>query len=42
MTRNDLAQMGRDEMIDLILRQAQQIGVLQSEIEALRQKLEQG
>jgi transposase len=42
MTRNGMAQMSRDELIDLILLQAQQITVLQSEVEALRQKLEQG
>lgn len=42
MTRNEMAQLSRDELIDLILLQAQQIGVLQAEIEALRKKLEQG
>lgn len=42
MTRNEMAQMSRDELMDLILLQAQQIAVLQSEVEALRQKLEQG
>jgi transposase len=42
MTRNEMAQMSRDELIDLLLMQAHQIGVLQAEIEALRKKLEQG
>ncbi|HUE97608.1 MAG TPA: DUF6444 domain-containing protein [Anaerolineales bacterium] len=42
MTRNEMAQMSQDELIDLILMQAQQIAVLQSEVEALRKKLEQG
>lgn len=42
MTRNELAHMSRDELMDLILLQAQQIAGLQAEIEALRQKLEQG
>lgn len=42
MTRNEMAQMSRDELMDVILLQAQQIGVLQAEIESLRQKLEQG
>lgn len=42
MTRNEMAQMSRDELMDLILLQAQQLAVLQAEIEVLRQKLEQG
>lgn len=42
MTRNEMAHMSRDELMDLILVQAQQIAVLQAEIEALHQKLEQG
>jgi len=42
MTRNAMAQRSRDELIDLIFLQAQQIAVLQAEVEALRQKLEQG
>ena len=42
MTRQELAQMSRDELMDLILLQAQQIAVLQSEIEALQKKWEQG
>jgi hypothetical protein len=42
MTRDKMARMSRDELMDLILKQAQQIAVLQSEVEALRQKLEQG
>jgi hypothetical protein len=37
MTRNEMAQMSRDELMDLVLMQAQQIAVLQSEVEALRQ-----
>jgi transposase len=47
MTRLDLAQMSQDEMIDLILAQAQQVAKLvelnakmQAEIEALRMKLD--
>jgi len=42
MTRNEMAQMSRDELMDLILMQAQQIAMLQSEMEALRLKLEKG
>lgn len=42
MTRNEMAEMSRDELMDLILLQAQQIAVLQAEIETLRKKLEQG
>lgn len=42
MTRDEMAQLSRDKLMDLIFLQAQQIAVLQSEIEALRQKLEQG
>src|SRR6185369_4063549 len=42
MTRNDLAQMSQDELIDLVLAQAQQNAKLQAEIEALRMKLEKG
>jgi transposase len=42
MTRDEMAQMSRDKLMDLILLQAQQIAVLQAEIEALRKKLEQG
>jgi transposase len=42
MTRNEMAQMSRDELMDLLLKQAEQIAVLQSEVEALRKKLEQG
>ena len=41
MTRDKVAEMSRDELMDLILLQAQQIKVLQAEIEALRKKLEQ-
>lgn len=42
MTREKMARMSRDELMDLILKQAQQIAGLQAEIEALRKKLEQG
>lgn len=42
MTRNEMAQLSREELMDLILLQAQQLAVLQSEVEALRKKLEQG
>ena len=42
MTRDKMARMSRDELMDLILMQGQQIAVLQSEVEALRKKLEQG
>jgi len=42
MTRNDLAQMSRDELIDLVLANAEQNAKLQAEIEALRMKLEKG
>jgi transposase len=42
MTRNEMAELSRDELIDLILMQAEQKAVLQSEVEALRKKLEQG
>jgi transposase len=42
MTGNEMAQLSRDELMDLIFLQAQQIAVLQAEIEALRKKLEQG
>jgi hypothetical protein len=42
MTHNEMAQMSRDELMDLILMQAQQIAMLQSEVEALRLKLENG
>jgi len=42
MTRNDLAQMSHDELIDLVLAQAQQNAKLQADVEALRMKLEKG
>lgn len=42
MTRIDLAQMSQDELIDLILAQAQQVVKLQAEVEALRMKLDKG
>ena len=42
MTRIDLAQMSQDELIDLILAQAQQVAKLQAEVEALRMKLDKG
>lgn len=42
MTRNDLAQMSHDELIDLVLAQAQENAQMQAEIEALRLKMEKG
>ena len=42
MTRNDLAQMSHDELIDLVLAQAQENAKLQADVEALRMKLEKG
>ena len=41
MTRNDLAQLSREELIDLVLAQFEQVSKLQAEVEALRRKLEQ-
>jgi hypothetical protein len=40
MTRNDLAQMSHDELIDLVLAQAQENAKLQADVDALRVKLE--
>src|SRR5512133_4214640 len=40
MTRNDLTQKSQDELIDLVLAQAEHISKQQAEIEALRLKLE--
>jgi len=42
MTQNDLAQMSRDEMIQLILAQIEQLAQLKADNEALRMKLEKG
>lgn len=42
MTRDEMAQMSREELMDLLVLQGQQIAVLQAEIEALRKQLEQG
>jgi transposase len=42
MTRNDLARMSQDALIDLVLAQAQQVANLQAEVEALRMKLDKG
>jgi len=42
MTRLDLAQVSQDELIDLILAQAQQMAKLQAEVEVLRLKLDKG
>jgi hypothetical protein len=42
MTRNDLAQMSHDELIDLVLLQAQQNAKLQADVDALRMKLDKG
>src|SRR2546426_9340211 len=40
MPRNDLAQMSHNELIDLVLAQAQQNAKLQADVDALRMKLE--
>jgi transposase len=42
MTRDDLARMSRDELIELILAQHAQLVALQSDYEALKLKLEKG
>jgi transposase len=42
MTRTDLARLSHDDLIDLVLAQAEQNSKLQAEIEALRLKLEKG
>jgi transposase len=42
MTHDDLAQMSRDELIDLILAQHKQLAALQADYEALKMKLEKG
>jgi transposase len=42
MTRTDLAQLSHDELIDLVLAQAEQNDKLRAELEALRLKLEKG
>lgn len=42
MTRNDLAQMSRDELIDLILAEHAQLEALRADYEALKMKLEKG
>jgi len=42
MTRNDLAEKSHDELIDLVLEQAQQNAKLQADVDALRMKLEKG
>ena len=42
MTRNDLAQMSRDELIDLILVEHAQLESLRADYEALKMKLEKG
>jgi len=42
MTQNDLAQMSRDELIELILAQIEQLAQLKADNEALRLKLEKG
>jgi len=42
MTRSDLAQLSREELIDLVLAQYEQTVQLRAEIEALRLKLEKG
>jgi transposase len=42
MTRNDLAQMSRDELIDLILAEHAQLESLRADYEALKMKLEKG
>jgi transposase len=40
MTRNDLAQLDREALIELVLKQFEQMTQLQAEVEALRMKLE--
>lgn len=40
MTYNELAQLNREELIDLVLRQFEQVSKLQAEVEALRLKME--
>ena len=42
MTQDDLAQMSRDELIDLVLAQFEQITKLRADFEALKLKLEKG
>jgi transposase len=42
MSRDKLAELDREALIELILQQAQQIASLQTEIEVLRKKLEKG
>ncbi len=42
MTRNDLAQLSRDELIDLILAEHAQLEALRADYEALKMKLEKG
>jgi hypothetical protein len=42
MTQDDLAQLSREELIQLILAQAEQLSHLQADYEALRLKLEKG
>jgi len=42
MTQDDLAQLSREELIQLILAQAEQLSQLQADYEALRLKLEKG
>lgn len=42
MTRNDLAQLSRDELIDLILAEHGQLEALRADYEALKMKLEKG
>ena len=42
MTHNDLSQMSREELIEMILRQFEQLTQLKADYEALRLKLEKG
>ena len=42
MTQTDLAQMSKDDLIDLVLAQTQQVAKLQAEIEALRLRQDKG
>ncbi len=42
MTQDDLAQMSREELIDLVLAEYEKLQLLQAEIEALKLKLEKG
>ena len=42
MTSTDLAQLSKDDLIEMIMAQAQQVTKLKAEIEALRLRLDKG